>query len=96
MSLAAAMAWNTLLMSVGGMALYNFILVHYGAGRAASSFFLVPGGAALIARFVLDEHLSGSTMLGLAAASVGVALVWWPAGSRTAKAERTGASAATS
>lgn len=95
-SLAAAMAWNTLLMSVGGMALYNFILVHYGAGRAASSFFVVPGGAALIAHFVLHEHLSGSMMVGLAAASVGVALVWWPAGSRTTKVPSATADPATS
>jgi hypothetical protein len=42
-SLIGAMAWNTVLMSVGGMALYNFILIHYGAGRAASCFFVVPG-----------------------------------------------------
>jgi drug/metabolite transporter (DMT)-like permease len=95
-SLVAAMAWNTLLMSIGGMALYNFILIHYGAGRAASSFFVVPGGAALIARFVLDEHLSGLMMIGLAAASVGVALVWWPAGGQNAKPDRAGVEPATS
>ncbi|MFL5093464.1 MAG: DMT family transporter [Xanthobacteraceae bacterium] len=76
-SLVAAMAWNTLLMSVGGMALYNFILIHYGAGRAASSFFVVPGAAALIAWLVLGEILSPLTVLGLVAATVGVALVWW-------------------
>ena len=78
-SFVAALAWNTLLMSIGGMALYNFILIHYGAGRAASSFFMVPGAAALVAWIVLGEHLSAFTLVGLAAASVGVALVWWPA-----------------
>jgi drug/metabolite transporter (DMT)-like permease len=76
-SLIGAMAWNTVLMSVGGMALYNFILIQYGAGRAASCFFVVPGAAALIAWTVLDETLSRLTVLGLAAATVGVALVWW-------------------
>lgn len=76
-SLIGAMAWNTVLMSVGGMALYNFILIHYGAGRAASCFFVVPGAAALIAWTVLDETLSRLTVLGLVAATVGVALVWW-------------------
>jgi len=76
-SLVAAMAWNTLLMSVGGMALYNFILIQYGAGRAASSFFVVPGAAALIAWLVLGETLSPLTVLGLVAATMGVALVWW-------------------
>jgi len=76
-SLIAAMAWNTVLMSIGGMALYNFILVHYGAARAASSFFVVPGAAALIAWLVLGESLSPLTLIGLAAATLGVALVWW-------------------
>ena len=76
-SLTGAMAWNTLLMSIGGMVLYNFILIHYGAGRAASTFFVVPGAAALSAWLVLGETLSGATLLGLAAASCGVALVWW-------------------
>jgi drug/metabolite transporter (DMT)-like permease len=75
--LAAAMAWNTLLMSIGGMVLYNFILIRYGAARAASAFFVVPGAAALIAWLVLGETLSAATMLGLAAATAGVTLVWW-------------------
>jgi len=77
LSLVGAMAWNTALMSIGGMALYNFILVHYGASRAASCFFVVPGAAALIAWLVLGETLSWLTLLGLVAASLGVALVWW-------------------
>ena len=76
-SLAGAMAWNTLLMSIGGMALYNVILIRYGAGRAASAFFVVPGAAALCAWLVLGEEMSGATLFGLAAATCGVALVWW-------------------
>jgi drug/metabolite transporter (DMT)-like permease len=76
-SLAGAMAWNTLLMSIGGMALYNFILIRYGAGRAASAFLVVPGAAALCAWLVLGEEMSGATLFGLAAATCGVALVWW-------------------
>jgi len=79
-SLIAAMTWNTVLMSIGGMALYNFILIHYGAARAASSFFVVPGAAALVAWLVLGESLSSLTLLGLAAATIGVALVWWRPG----------------
>jgi drug/metabolite transporter (DMT)-like permease len=80
MSLAGAMAWNTVLMSIGGMVLYNFILIRYGAGRAASAFFVVPGAAALAAWLVLGETLSPLTVLGLAAATGGVALVWWRSG----------------
>jgi drug/metabolite transporter (DMT)-like permease len=76
-TLVGAMAWNTLLMSIGGMVLYNFILIRYGAGRAASGFFLVPGAAALAASLVLGEAVSSATLIGLAAATCGVALVWW-------------------
>jgi drug/metabolite transporter (DMT)-like permease len=76
-SLAGAMAWNILLMSIAGMVLYTFILTRYGAGCAASAFFVVPGAAALIASLILGEHLSWLTVLGLAAATGGVALVWW-------------------
>jgi drug/metabolite transporter (DMT)-like permease len=76
-NLAGAMAWNTLLMSIGGMVLYNVMLIRYGAGRAASGFFVVPGAAALGAWLVLGEALSGATLIGLAAATCGVALVWW-------------------
>jgi drug/metabolite transporter (DMT)-like permease len=76
-SLAAAMAWNVVAMSIAGMALYNYILTRYGAGRAASAFFVVPGAAALVAWFTLGEHLSPITLIGLAAATCGVALVWW-------------------
>jgi len=78
-SLIAAMAWNTVLMSIAGMALYNFILVHHGAARAASSFFVVPGAAALVAWLTLGESPSWLMLIGLAAATLGVALVWWPA-----------------
>jgi drug/metabolite transporter (DMT)-like permease len=74
--LAAAMAWNTLLMSIFGMALYVLMLERFGAGRAASGFFIVPGAAAVMAFAVLDEQLPALTLVGLLAASVGVALVW--------------------
>lgn len=76
-SLAGAMAWNIVLMSIAGMVLYNFILSHYGAGRAASVFFVVPGAAAIIAWLALGETLSVPTLAGLVAATCGVALVWW-------------------
>ena len=75
--LIGAMAWNTLVMSVFGMALYSLMLDRYGASRAAAGFFVVPGASALIAFALLDEHLGALTLLGLAAATLGVALVWW-------------------
>ncbi len=73
----AALAWNIVAMSVFGMAIYNLMLDHTGAGRAASGFFLVPGASALMAFALLDEHLPAIAIAGLAASTVGVVLVWW-------------------
>ena len=74
---AAALAWNTLAMSIFGMAIYNVMLDRYGAGRASSGFFVVPGASALMAFALLNEHLSAMALAGLAASTVGVMLVWW-------------------
>ena len=74
---AAALAWNTFAMSIFGMAIYNLMLDRYGAGRASSGFFVVPGASALLAFAMLDEHLSAMAIAGLAASTAGVALVWW-------------------
>ena len=71
------MTWNVLVMSIGGMAIYNFMMDRYGAAKAASGFFLVPGASALIAWLLIDEHLRPVALIGLAASTLGVALVWW-------------------
>jgi drug/metabolite transporter (DMT)-like permease len=76
-SLIGAMAWNVLAMSIVGMAVYNFMMDRYGAGKAASGFFLVPGASALIAWLLIDEHLKPIALIGLAASTIGVMLVWW-------------------
>ena len=64
-------------MSIFGMAIYNLMLDRYGAGRASSGFFVVPGASALMAFLLLNEHLSTMTVAGLAASTIGVVLVWW-------------------
>ena len=74
---AAALAWNTVAMSIFGMAIYNLMLDRYGAGRASSGFFIVPGASALMGFALLNEHLSVMTIAGLAASTAGVVLVWW-------------------
>ena len=76
-SLVGAMAWNVLAMSIGGMAVYNFMMDRFGAAKAASGFFLVPGASALIAWLLIDEHLKPIALIGLAASTIGVVLVWW-------------------
>jgi drug/metabolite transporter (DMT)-like permease len=76
-NLAVAMTWNVLFMSVGGMAIYNVMMDRYGAAKAASGFFIVPGASALIAWALIDEHLRPLALIGLAASTLGVVLVWW-------------------
>jgi drug/metabolite transporter (DMT)-like permease len=71
------MTWNVLLMSIGGMAIYNLMMDRYGAARAAAGFFIVPGASAVIAWVLLGEQLPPVALVGLAAATIGVALVWW-------------------
>jgi drug/metabolite transporter (DMT)-like permease len=76
-SLAAAMTWNVAFMSVFGMAIYNVMMDRYGAAKAASGFFIVPGASALIAWAMINEHLRPIALIGLACATAGVVLVWW-------------------
>jgi drug/metabolite transporter (DMT)-like permease len=75
-SLAGAMAWNTLMMSIVGMAIYSGMLERHGAARASAGFFVVPGASALMAYAVLGEQVSALAIAGLAAATLGVLLVW--------------------
>jgi drug/metabolite transporter (DMT)-like permease len=75
--LLGAMTWNVLFMSIGGMAVYNLMMDRYGAAKAASGFFIVPGASAVIAWELLGERLPAIALIGLAAATAGVALVWW-------------------
>jgi drug/metabolite transporter (DMT)-like permease len=76
-SLALAMTWNVLFMSIAGMAVYNFMMDRYGAAKAASGFFIVPGASGLIAWLLIDEHLRVIALMGLACSTLGVVLVWW-------------------
>ena len=77
---AMALAWNTLAMSIFGMAIYNLMLDRHGAGRASSGFFVVPGASAVMGFLLLNEHLSPMTIVGLVASTIGVVLVWWRPG----------------
>lgn len=75
-ALIGAMTWNVVLMSIGGMAVYNLMMDRHGAARAASGFFIVPGASALIAWALIDERLKPTALVGLACATIGVILVW--------------------
>ncbi len=71
----AAVAWNTVMVSLGGMGLYFVMLVRGTAARASANFYLVPGTAALLAWLFLGERPSMLAVVGLITASAGCWLV---------------------
>jgi drug/metabolite transporter (DMT)-like permease len=71
----AAVAWNTIMVSLGGMGLYFAMLARGTAARTTSNFYLVPGTAAVLAWGILGERLSPFAILGLVVASAGCWLV---------------------
>jgi drug/metabolite transporter (DMT)-like permease len=71
----AAVAWNTALVSLGGMGLYFAMLVRGTAARTTANFYLVPGVAAVLAWVLLGERLNSLAIVGLAVASMGCWLV---------------------
>jgi drug/metabolite transporter (DMT)-like permease len=71
----AAVAWNTIMVSLGGMGLYSAMLVRGSVARVSANFYLVPGTAAVLAWMVLGERPNLLTILGLIVASAGCWLV---------------------
>jgi drug/metabolite transporter (DMT)-like permease len=71
----ASIAWNVLVVSIGAMALYYYMLARGTAVRVAANFYLVPGIVALLGWTLLDERLTPLAVLGFAIASAGVFLV---------------------
>ena len=71
----ASVAWNVLAVSIGAMALYDYLLGHGTAGRVAANFYLIPGTVALLGWALLGERLTPLAVLGFAVASAGVFLV---------------------
>lgn len=71
----AAVAWNTVMVSLGGMALYSIMLIRGTVARASANFYLVPGTVAVLAWIWLGEQPSPFAILGLIVASIGCWLV---------------------
>ncbi|MBV9735679.1 MAG: DMT family transporter [Acidisphaera sp.] len=71
----AAIAWNTVVVSLGGMALYFFMLARGTAARATANFYLIPGTVALLGWAFLGERLTTPAILGFAVAATGCWLV---------------------
>lgn len=70
-----AVAWNTIMVSLGGMALYCVMLGGGTAARASANFYLVPGTTALLAWIFSGEGISSLALAGLVVASFGCWLV---------------------
>ncbi|WP_428485492.1 DMT family transporter [Rhodopila sp.] len=71
----AAVAWNTILVSLGGMGIYFAMLRRGTAARTTANFYLVPGTVAVLAWVLLGERVSPLAMIGLVVASAGCWLV---------------------
>jgi drug/metabolite transporter (DMT)-like permease len=71
----AAVAWNTLLVSLGGMGLYSAMLVRGSVARTSANFYLIPGTVAVLAWLLLGERPDLLAIFGLIVASTGCWLV---------------------
>ena len=67
----AGIAWNTVAVSIGGMALYFLMLSHGTAARATVNFYLVPGVTSVLTWALLGERLTPVMVVGLAISSIG-------------------------
>jgi drug/metabolite transporter (DMT)-like permease len=68
-------AWNTVGVSLGGMALYFLMLSRGTAARVTANFYLVPGVTSVLTWAALGEHLTPIMIAGLAISTVGCWLV---------------------
>ncbi len=73
-----AMAWLVLVLSLGAILLLMLLLRLNSAASVASLFYLVPPATAIEAYLLFGERLGPLALLGLALASLGVALVVVP------------------
>ena len=71
----AALVYLAVIVSVGGMALFLFMLKTGTAGKVAANFYLTPCVTAVLGWLVLSEGLSAAAIAGFALASAGVWLV---------------------
>lgn len=80
----AGIAWNTLAVSMGGMALYFLMLTRGTAARATVNFYLVPGVTSVLTWVILGERLTAIMVVGLVISSIGC----WMVGRRPAPPRR--------
>lgn len=70
-----ALAWLTLVLSLGAITLLYVLIRNGASAKVASLFFLTPPVTAVMAYFLFGEVLSLPALLGLVVTAIGVALV---------------------
>lgn len=70
-----ALAWLTLVLSIGAITLLHLMIRRGAAARVASLFYLTPPVTAVLAALLFDEPLEATAIAGFAAAALGVFLV---------------------
>ncbi len=74
-ALIGALLWLTIVLSIGAILLLMLLIRARSAARVSSLFYLVPPATAVEAWLLFGERLGPLALIGLAIASVGVALV---------------------
>jgi drug/metabolite transporter (DMT)-like permease len=70
-----ALGWLVVVLSMGAIALLNWMIRRGAAARVASLFYLVPPVAALASWFMFGERLGPAALIGMGVTAAGVALV---------------------
>ncbi len=70
-----ALAWSVLVVSIGAISLFFYLIEHGEATRVSSLFYLAPPTTAAMAYFAFGETLTLSTLAGMIISITGVALV---------------------
>jgi drug/metabolite transporter (DMT)-like permease len=70
-----AIAWNAVVVTIGGMSLYFLMLSLGTAARATVNFYLIPGFTSILTWLLLNETLTPAMIAGLLISSVGCWLV---------------------
>jgi drug/metabolite transporter (DMT)-like permease len=73
--LIGSLAWQTVAVSCGAVLLLMLMLGAHGASRAASVFYLIPAGTALMTYIALGESLNPIQIVGVAVVTVAVILI---------------------
>jgi len=73
-----ALGWLVFVLSLGAITLLYLLLRKGAAATVSSLFFLVPPCTAVVAYLLFDEKLGGYSLIGMAVAILGVALVNFP------------------